>query len=99
VEGTYLAVAEELLIKGNPKLLSGAVTAALVSAGGLLEVDGDGAEQPQQDHTVHPVPVRVVEGRSVGGDMVVEGVALEGQQHEVTPSRVLGGRDAEDNRH
>jgi hypothetical protein len=40
VEGACLAVAEELLLEGNPKLLSGAVAVA----GGLLEVDGDGAE-------------------------------------------------------
>jgi hypothetical protein len=42
-----LTVADELL-EGNPKLLSGAVA----GAGGLLDVDGDGAEQPRQDHVV-----------------------------------------------
>jgi hypothetical protein len=42
VEGAHLTVAEELLLEGNPKLLSGANTAA----SGLLEVDSDGAEQP-----------------------------------------------------
>jgi hypothetical protein len=99
VEGTRLAVAEELLLEGNPKLQTGAIAAAVASASGLLEVDGDGAEQPRQDHAVHPAPVGVVEGRSVGGDVVVEGVALERQQHEVMPSWVLGGRDAEDNGH
>jgi hypothetical protein len=45
VEGMHLAVVEELLLEGNPKLLSGA--AAVASASGLLEVDGDGAEQPR----------------------------------------------------
>jgi hypothetical protein len=43
VEGTCLTVAEELPLEDNPKLLSGAVT----GASGLLEVDGDGAEQPR----------------------------------------------------
>jgi hypothetical protein len=43
--------------------------------------------------------VGVIEGRSIEGDVVVEGVALERQQHQVTPSQVLGGRDAEDGRH
>jgi hypothetical protein len=43
--------------------------------------------------------VGVIEGRSVGGDMVIEGDALEHQQHEVTPTWVPGGRDAEDDRH
>jgi hypothetical protein len=88
-------VAEELLLEGNPKQLNSAIAVM----GGLLEVDGDGAEQPRQDHVVHPAPVGVIEGRSVGGDVVVEGVALECQQHEVTPSRVLGGCDAEDDGH
>jgi hypothetical protein len=42
VEGTSLTVAKELLLDGNPKLLSSVVT--VIS--GLLEVDDDGAEQP-----------------------------------------------------
>jgi hypothetical protein len=96
VEGVRLAVVEELLLEGNPKLLSGAVAAVIAGTSGLREVDADGAKQPRQDHAIHPAPVGVVEGRSVGGDVVVEGVALERQQHEVAPARVLGGRDAED---
>jgi hypothetical protein len=90
VESTRLTVVEELLLEGNPKLSSGAVA----GASGLLEVDGGGAVQPRQD-----TPVGLVEGRSVGGDVVVEDVELECQQHEVTLSRVLGGRDAEDDGH
>jgi hypothetical protein len=78
VESVCLVVAEELLLKGNPKLLSGAV--AVTSTSGLLEDDGDGVEQPRQDHTIHPAPVGVVEGRSIGGDVDIEGVALERQQ-------------------
>jgi hypothetical protein len=35
-------------------------------------------------------------GRGVGGDVVVEGIALERQQHEVAPTWVLGRRDVED---
>jgi hypothetical protein len=95
VEGTSLTVAKELLLDDNPKLLSSVVT--VIS--GLLEVDDDGAEQPRYDHTVHPALVGVVEGRSVGGDVIVDGVALECQQHEVTPMRVLHGLDAEDDGH
>jgi hypothetical protein len=44
VEGVRLAVAEELLLEGNPKLLSGAVATAVTGASGLLWVDSDGAE-------------------------------------------------------
>jgi hypothetical protein len=97
VEGTRLAVAEELLPEGNPKLLGGAIVAAGTS--GLLEVDGDGVEQPRQDHAVHPALMGVVQGRSVEGDMVIEGVALERQQHEIAPTQVLGGRDTDDDGH
>jgi hypothetical protein len=43
VEGTRLTVAEELPLEDNPKLLSDAVA----GVSGLLEVDGDGAEQPR----------------------------------------------------
>jgi hypothetical protein len=46
VEGTRLTVAEELLLEGNLELLSGAVTTTVTGVGGLLEVDGDGVEQP-----------------------------------------------------
>jgi hypothetical protein len=98
VEDTRVAVVKELLLKGNPKkLLSSTVTTAGMS--GLLEIDDDGVEQPRQDHNIHPAPVGVIEGRSIGGDMVVEGLALEHQQYEVTPTQVLGGRDVEDDRH
>jgi hypothetical protein len=45
------------------------------------------------------MPVGVIEGRSVRGDMVIKGVALERQQHEVAPTQVLGGRDAKDDGH
>jgi hypothetical protein len=95
VEGVSLMVVEELLLEGNPKLLNSVV----VGASGLLEVDGDGDEQPRQVHAVHQAPVGVVEGTSVGGDVAVEGVALERQQHEVMPTGVLGGCDAEDDEH
>jgi hypothetical protein len=95
VEGACLTVAKELLLEGNLKLLSGAAAAASV----LLEVGVDGAEKPRHDHVVHPTPMGVIEGRSVGGDMVVEGDVLEHQQHEVTLTRVSGGRDAKDDRH
>jgi hypothetical protein len=42
VERTSLTIVEELLLEGNRELLSSDV----VGADGLLEVDGDGAEQP-----------------------------------------------------
>jgi hypothetical protein len=75
VEGTRLTVAKELLLEDNPKLMSGAVT----GTGGLLEDVSDGTEQPRQDHAVQSAPVEVVEGRGIGGDVVIECVALEHQ--------------------
>jgi hypothetical protein len=95
VEGTSLVVAEELLLKGNPELLSSVVACASA----LLEVNGDGAKNPRQDHVVHPTLVGVIEGRSIGGDVVIECVALEHQRHKVAPMRVLSGHDAKDDGH
>jgi hypothetical protein len=43
VEGTSLPVVDELLVKGNPDLLS----SVAAGADGVLEVDGDGAKQPR----------------------------------------------------
>jgi hypothetical protein len=40
VEGARLTIAKELLLEGNPKLLSGVVA----GVSGPLEVDDDGAE-------------------------------------------------------
>jgi hypothetical protein len=70
-----------------------------MGADGVLEVDGEGAEEPRQDYVVNPALVGVIEGRSIEGDMVIEGVALEHQQHEVTPTRVLGECGVEDDGH
>jgi hypothetical protein len=95
VEDACLAGVEELLLEGNPKLLSGAIVGVI----GLLEVDGDGVVQPWQDHAVHLTSMGLVEGRSVRGDVVIEDVALERQQHEVAPTWVLDGCDVEDNIH
>jgi hypothetical protein len=39
-----LAVAEELLLEVDPKLLSGAVATVVAGVSGLLEVDFDGAK-------------------------------------------------------
>jgi hypothetical protein len=51
VEGTCLSVVEELFLDGKPDLLSG--VASLTN--GVLEVDGNGAEQPPEDDDVRPL--------------------------------------------
>jgi len=52
VESTSLAVAEELVLNGKPGLASGATALA----DDVLQLDGDGAEDPGEDNTVHPAP-------------------------------------------
>jgi hypothetical protein len=49
VEDTGLVVANELLLNGKLNLLSGAI----ILAYDVLEVDGDGAKQAQEDDVDH----------------------------------------------
>jgi hypothetical protein len=52
VEGTSFMVVEEVVLQGQPGVMSH--VAALL--GDILLVRGDGAPDPQLDDTVHPVP-------------------------------------------
>jgi hypothetical protein len=52
VECPSLPVPEELLLEGEPSLVSG----ALLVVNDVLELDGDGVVEPREDHTVHLVP-------------------------------------------
>jgi hypothetical protein len=70
VEGTGFVIAKELLLDGKPDLLSGVV--ALTND--VLEVDGDGIEEPRENDVVHPSQAGKGECSDVEGDMVVESV-------------------------
>jgi hypothetical protein len=90
VKGAGLAVVEELLVNGKLHVSSGAAA----RADDVLEVDGDGAEEPQEDDVIHPSPTGKGGGSDVESGVVV--VALQRQQDEVAPTDVVGGGDNED---
>ena len=93
VENPDLAVAEEHGLGNNLGLSSGSSLLAYV----VLRLDREGAEDPGQDSAVHPGP-GVRRHHRVGEDMVVEGVAVEGQQDLIAPASVLGRVGCEDDR-
>jgi hypothetical protein len=70
VAGTGLTVVEELPLDGKPDLSIGVIT------NNVLEVDGDGVEEPRKDDVVYLSPTGNGRGNGVKGDVVVEGVAL-----------------------
>lgn len=55
-------------------------------ADNILELNGEGAEDPQEHHVVHPVPGQEQVGNGVGEDVVVEGITLKGEEHLVAPA-------------
>jgi hypothetical protein len=73
VESTSLTVDEELLLDGNPN-----PTGCAAVMDNVLELDSERVEEPGEDDTVHPSPSGKSRGSNFGGDVVVEGVALEG---------------------
>lgn len=71
-----LAVFDELMFKGQPGLPS-SDTPLLPSE--VLQFGADGPEDPGDDNAVHPRPGQIRGGSVVGEDVIVEGVALEGE--------------------
>lgn len=63
----------------------------------VVEVEGDGSQDPRQDDAVEAKPRSCPSRREgVGEDMVVEGVAAENEQHHVPPAGVGGRLRVED---
>lgn len=73
VESASLAIAKGLLLDGNPGLTGNASTLA----NNILQLNFDGLKDPEEDHSIHPLPGGDSEGRRVGEDMVVQGIALD----------------------
>ena len=78
-------VPTELLLDANP----GDARRVLPNTDSLHEFGRQGAEQPGPDHRVHAPPCRDVQGGSVEEDVVVEGVALESEDHQIAPAIVV----------
>jgi hypothetical protein len=56
--------------------------------GDVLKVIDDHNEDPREDDDLHVIPGRVIDGRSVGEDVVNEFVALQGEKNLITPASV-----------
>jgi hypothetical protein len=92
--GAGLTIAKALLLDSKPSL-SSSVTELIDD---VLEVDGEGAEEPQEDDVVHPPTAGKSRGSDVESVVVIEGVAPQHQQDEITSASIVGNGDVEDNR-
>jgi hypothetical protein len=92
--GAGLTIDKELLLNGKADLLSS--VAELIDD--VLEVDGEGGEEPQEDVVVHPPTAGKSRGSDVESVVVIEGVAPQHQQDEVTSASVMSNGDVEDDR-
>jgi hypothetical protein len=88
VQSTSVPVPEELFFEGEPRL----ATCVRLVADDVLELDGDGSVEPEEDHGVHQGPGPGWRGGDVFEDVVVEGVAPQGEKDLPPPARVVGGR-------
>lgn len=57
----------------------------------ILQLDGNMSEEQVEDHSIHPMSGGDIREPSVGEDMVVEGVALQGEEDEVAVVGAGGG--------
>lgn len=84
-------VTEELL-DSDPSL-TGCATAL---ANHILHLNSDGPDDPRENHTIHLSLGWDSEENGVGEDVVIQGVAVEGEEDGVTPTGVGGGSLVED---
>ena len=95
LESAGLGVAEELTLERQPNLTRGAT----VGPDDVLEVEGEGPEDPGQGDAVETLPRRgLSRDRHVKEDVVIQGVALEGEEDQVPQSSVGRRRGVEDDR-
>jgi hypothetical protein len=88
VQGASVLVPEEPFFEGEPRLTS----RVRLVADDVLELDGDGSVELGEDHGVHQGPGPGRRGGDVVEDVVVEGVAPQGEKDMPPPARVVGGR-------
>jgi hypothetical protein len=84
LKNTELAVAEELSLERNPCLMSGLHR----FPNNLVEFRREGAEDPCHHDVVQPSPIG---GRidDIEEDVVVQGIAMKCEKHEVMPSLMV----------
>jgi hypothetical protein len=94
VKHTHFTIANELVLDRAPNLVHGDV----VLLGDVLKLIADRAEDPGEDDGFHVIPGRVVDGRSVGEDVVSEFIALQGEHNLITPTSVACRRRIQNSR-
>jgi hypothetical protein len=94
VQGASVPVPEELFLEREPRLTA----CVRLVADDVLELDGDSSVEPREDHGVHQGPGRGRWGGDIVEDVVVEGVAPQGEDLP-SPARVVGGRRVQNDRH
>jgi hypothetical protein len=95
VQGTSVPVPEELFLEGEARL----TTRVRLVADDVLELDGDSSVEPGEDHDVHQGPCRGRRGGDVVEDVVVEGVAPQGEEDLPSPAWIVGGRRVQNDGH
>ena len=89
-----LSVAQELALEHQP-----GTACARSIADEVVEVEGDRLEDPGEDDVVETQPRGGLDrDRGVEEDVVVEGVAAEGEEDQVPPAGVGGRLELEDDR-
>jgi hypothetical protein len=91
VEGARVSAAKELGLKSEPSLTSR--TPTLVDD--VLQLDGESPEDPGEDDIVHPQLGKAKRG-AVSENMVVESLALQGEEEQIPSTGVRGGGVADD---
>jgi hypothetical protein len=95
VQGASVLVREELFLEGKPRLMA----RVRLVMDDVLELDGDGSVEPGEEHGVHQGPGQGWRGGNVVEDMVIEGVASQGDEDLPSPARVVGGRRVQNDGH
>jgi hypothetical protein len=95
MKGALLAVTKKLVLDSEPQVARGGTTLL----NDLMKLRGDGIADPVEDDAVHPAPARIGRRGDVRVDVVEEGVALQCQHHEVTPTGIVDGGGVEDDVH
>ena len=71
----------------------------ITSADDVLKLRSQRAVDPRGDDAVQSTPRSIAGMHLIGEDVVVESILLEGKQHVLTPSGVVGGCRVQNNRY
>jgi hypothetical protein len=87
LQNTRLTVVKELTLEREPRLMCG----LRWFPNDLVEFGGEGAEDPSHHDTVQSSPIDE-QISDVGEDVVVQGILMKREKHEIVPLLVVGRR-------